>query len=42
MHSGNVIGTLSSGTDITEPIQAEAQLRLQSAALNAAADDCHY
>jgi two-component system cell cycle sensor histidine kinase/response regulator CckA len=36
--AGQVIGTFSSGTDITERNQAEAQLRLQSAALNAAAN----
>jgi PAS domain S-box-containing protein len=35
---GNVIGTFSSGTDITERTRAEAQARLQSAALNAAAN----
>ena len=35
---GRVIGTFSSGTDITERNQAEAQVRLQSAALNAAAN----
>ena len=36
--AGHVIGTFSSGTDITERTQADAQLRLQSAALNAAAN----
>ena len=36
--AGHVIGTFSSGTDITERHQAEAQVRLQSAALNAAAN----
>jgi PAS domain S-box-containing protein len=34
----NVTGTFCSGTDITERKQAEAQVRLQSAALNAAAN----
>jgi PAS domain S-box-containing protein len=36
--AGQVIGTFSSGTDITERHRAEAQVRLQSAALNAAAN----
>jgi PAS domain S-box-containing protein len=35
---GRITSTLSSGTDITERNKAEAQLRLQSAALNAAAN----
>jgi PAS domain S-box-containing protein len=35
---GRVAGTFSSGTDITDRHQAETQLRLQSAALNAAAN----
>jgi two-component system cell cycle sensor histidine kinase/response regulator CckA len=35
---GRIVGTLSSGTDITERTAAEAQVRLQSAALNAAAN----
>lgn len=34
---GHIVGTFSSGTDITERHRVEAQLRLQSAALNAAA-----
>jgi two-component system cell cycle sensor histidine kinase/response regulator CckA len=36
--AGHIIGTFSSGTDITERRQADAQLRLQSTALNAAAN----
>lgn len=36
--SGEVLGTLSSGQDITEQRKAEDQLRLQSAALEAAAN----
>jgi two-component system cell cycle sensor histidine kinase/response regulator CckA len=36
--AGRVIGTFSSGTDVTERHQAETQVRLQSAALNAAAN----
>jgi PAS domain S-box-containing protein len=35
--TGRIIGTFSSGTDVTERNRAEATLRLQSAALNAAA-----
>ena len=35
---GRVAGTFSSGTDITDRHQAETQLRLQGAALNAAAN----
>jgi PAS domain S-box-containing protein len=35
--AGQIIGTFSSGTDITERNRAEAQLRLQSAALRATA-----
>jgi PAS domain S-box-containing protein len=35
---GRLVSRLSSGTDITERDRAEAQLRLQSAALNAAAN----
>src|SRR6185295_15476411 len=35
---GRIVSTLSSGTDITGRNKAEAQLRLQSAALNAAAN----
>jgi PAS domain S-box-containing protein len=34
---GRVVGTLSSGTDVTERTAAEAQVRLQSAALDATA-----
>ena len=36
--SGHTIGTFSSGTDVTERTRAEEQLRVQSAALNAAAN----
>src|SRR5579862_1906854 len=36
--AGRVTGTFSSGTDISERAQAQAQLHLQSAALNAAAN----
>ena len=36
--AGHTIGTFSSGTDITERTRAQEQLRLQSAALNAAAN----
>jgi two-component system, cell cycle sensor histidine kinase and response regulator CckA len=35
--AGHIVGSFSSGTDITERNRAEAQLRLQSAALNATA-----
>jgi two-component system, cell cycle sensor histidine kinase and response regulator CckA len=36
--AGRTVGTFSSGTDITERTRAQEQLRLQSAALNAAAN----
>ena len=36
--AGQTVGAFSSGTDITERTRAESQLRLQSAALNAAAN----